>query len=76
MSQNEIPNNIKIYEYVINNTWLPENCYYESIQLIKDNCKTKNIEFIPQRQINIMLEAPPEDYIDTLWCIHCMTFIP
>jgi hypothetical protein len=71
--KNELPNDIKIYEYIITTSWMPNDSYDETIRIIKEICKLNNIEFI---QNNPRLQLTEEDYIDTFWCIHCMTFIP
>ena len=71
--QNEIPQGIRLYEYVIETSWLPNNSYHETIKIIKDICKLNNIEFINTRENPEMGE---EDYINTFWCISCMIFMP
>jgi len=71
--KNELPNDVKIYEYIITTSWLPNDSYDETIEIIKEMCKLNNIEFIKNKPGG---EFKEEDYIDTFWCIHCMTFIP
>jgi hypothetical protein len=74
--QNEIPNGIKLYEYIVTTSWLPNKNRDEIMKIIRDISKSKNIEFIEYSQYDGINKIPPEDYIDTFWCLHCMTFIP
>jgi hypothetical protein len=75
--QNEIPQGIKLYEYVIQTSWLPNDSYKETIQIIEYICKINNIEFIKCRgDLNPEMKEIPVDYINTFWCIRCMTFLP
>jgi len=57
-------------------SWLPNDSYDETMQIIEYICEMNNIEFIKYRgDINPEMEEIPVDYINTFWCIGCMTFL-
>jgi hypothetical protein len=74
--QNEIPNDIKIYRYETSDTWIPNYNYNETEKIIEDICKSKNIEYMGCMGDLPEWKEMAEDYVNTYWCIRCITFIP